>query len=85
MCRDDGPTYWTASGCAHGATVSPSGNLNIPILELFDSFAPLLDQPQLSGLTTPPRTNDSALAMSSRMMWARRASFRKLDLPELLD
>ena len=36
----------------HGAPVSPSRNLSIPILELFDSFAPLLDQPQLSRLTT---------------------------------
>ena len=32
--------------------VSPSSNLNIPILELFDPFAPLPDQPQLSGFTT---------------------------------
>jgi hypothetical protein len=36
----------------HGAPVSPSGNLSIPILELFDSYAPLLDQPQLLGFTT---------------------------------
>jgi hypothetical protein len=38
----------------HGAPVSPSGNLGIQILELFDSFSPLLDQPQLSRLITTP-------------------------------
>jgi hypothetical protein len=34
----------------HGTPVFPSGNLNIPILELLDSFAPLLDQPNYRDL-----------------------------------
>src|SRR5208283_4660183 len=37
---------------SHGTPVSPFGKLNIPIWEIFDSLAPLLDQPQLSGVTT---------------------------------
>jgi hypothetical protein len=53
----------------HGAPVSSSGNLNIPILELFDSFAPLLDQRAI-GIYNPLRTNDWALTMSSRIMRA---------------
>jgi hypothetical protein len=47
---------WHSTDVGHGAPVSPSGNLNIPILELVDSLAPLLSQPtsptQLSGFTT---------------------------------
>ena len=44
--------------------VSPFCNLNIPILELFNSFAPLPDQPQLSALQ-PPSHQSLVLAMSS--------------------
>src|SRR5207244_11787565 len=40
------------TGKGQGTPFSPTGNLNIPILELVDSFAPLLDQPQLSRFTT---------------------------------
>ena len=70
MCRDDGPTYRTASGCGHGAPVPPSGNLNLPILEFFDSFCGFARPAPTIGTYNPPRTNDSALAMSSRIMRA---------------
>ncbi len=41
----------------HGAPVSPSGNFNIPILELFDSFA--RPTPTIE-IYNPLRTNDVA-------------------------